>query len=321
MDWNWGILAASVVIGFVVGLTGMGGGALTTPILVTFFGVHPLAAVSSDLVSSAITKPFGSYVHMRQGTVHWRIVLWLTIGSVPSAFLGVLLLRVVGGSAAQIDEFVKYALGIALLVGAFALTTRAYVQLVSSTRQKSDARPETPVDATPQPRVALTIALGAAGGLMVGLTSVGAGSLMLIGLMAVYPLLSANRLVGTDLMQSIPLVLAASAGSLLFGSVDWSLTLAVTIGSIPGVIIGATLSSRVSGRLVRRALAVMLLASGLKQLGLSNVLTMEAIVIAFVGGTLVWMLARRSRGLASTARGQRRIVERLAAHAAAERHP
>jgi uncharacterized membrane protein YfcA len=274
----------------------MGGGALTTPILVGIFGIPPFVAVSSDVVAAALIKPFGSFVHARRGTVHWRVVLWLSVGSVPAAFLGVFLLRHFGGSLDQINRFVKTAMGVALLIAATALVYRAYARLIEVTRPPTHPAARYHDDVTPAPRVVLTVGLGAVGGIMVGMTSVGAGSVMLIALMLIYPGLTANRLVGTDLAQSVPLVLGASISNLLFGAVDWGVTFAVAGGSIPGVLIGATLSSRLNGRMVRRALAVMLLASGLTALKVPTGWIIAAILLAAAGGTAVWVFTLRKSG-------------------------
>jgi uncharacterized membrane protein YfcA len=247
---------AGLGVGIIVGLTGMGGGALMTPLLVLVFGVPPVAAVSSDLAASAVMKPFGGWVHARRGTVNWTLVGWLCAGSVPSAFLGVLLLRLLGDDAA-VQHAIKIALGIALLLAAGGLLLKAW----ASRRRRGDG-PAEPITVRPVP----TLLLGAAGGLIVGLTSVGSGSLIIVALLALYPKLRANDLVGTDLVQAIPLVTAAALGHALFGDLQLDIAGAVLIGSIPGVLIGARISSRAPGGLVRGALIVVLLASALKLL-------------------------------------------------------
>ncbi|MEP6798468.1 MAG: sulfite exporter TauE/SafE family protein, partial [Lapillicoccus sp.] len=264
---------ASFGIGIVVGLTGMGGGALMTPVLVLFFGVPPLAAVSSDLVAAAVMKPVGSFVHLRRGTVNLGLVKWLCVGSIPSAFGGVLLLKSFG-SGEQVQNAIKLSLGIALLLAAAGLIVRAYLRLLERARNADGSaaplpqgRPEVKV------RIARTIIIGAVGGLVVGMTSVGSGSLIIIALMTLYPTLKASELVGTDLLQAVPLVASAALGHILFGDFQLNLTLSLLLGSIPGVWIGAQLSSRAPGGIVRRALAFVLLASALKLLGATNVLT------------------------------------------------
>ncbi|MEE4025373.1 sulfite exporter TauE/SafE family protein [Gordonia sp. PKS22-38] len=298
---NYEMAIAALGIGIVIGLTGMGGGALMTPTLVLFFNVPPLTAVSSDLVVSAATKPVGTVVHTRNGTVHWKIVLWLVIGSVPAAFSGALVISWLG-PLAGVSEFVKTALGIVLLIAAAGLVGRAYLTL------RQNMRPDPSAVAGPPPatgndiavRMLPTLAVGVIGGLVVGLTSVGSGSLVIIALMALYPFLSANWLVGTDLAQAVPLVIAAAAGHLLFGDVDWSVVAPLLVGSIPGAYIGARLSSRASAGLVRRALALVLVTAGLKMLGVSNLWTLIGLGIALVVGTVGWMVIRMRYGLKAT---------------------
>lgn len=250
---------AGLGVGIIVGLTGMGGGALMTPILVLLFGVHPVAAISSDLAASAIMKPFGGYVHARQGTVNWKLVLWLCAGSVPSAFLGVLLLRLFG-SDESVQHAVKIALGAALLLAAGGMLLKAW-----TSRRNGDGPPAA-ITVRPLP----TVLIGVMGGVVVGLTSVGSGSLIIVALLALYPKLRANDLVGTDLIQAVPLVTAAALGHAFFGDLHLDIAGAVVLGSIPGVLIGSRISSRAPGGLVRAALVIVLLASALKLFDLST---------------------------------------------------
>ena len=312
---DWGLALAALGIGIVVGLTGMGGGALMTPVLVLFFGVPPLTAVSSDLIASAAMKPVGSAVHMRHGTVHWKLVMWLVVASVPTAFCGALIIAVVG-PLAGVTAFVKTTLGVVLLIAAVGLVIRAYISMADHARQMQGLPPRRPVaaDGKIPVRIVPTLIVGALGGLMVGLTSVGSGSLIIICLMALYPMLSANRLVGTDLVQAVPLVIAAAAGHLLFGEVDWSIVWPLVIGSIPGAFIGAQFSSRVPGGIVRRALALVLLVAGFKMLGASNEATLIALVVALVAGTIGWMYLRTRQGLRPMAWQDRRQAELEGAH-------
>lgn len=293
------VVAAGLVVGFVVGLTGMGGGALMTPVLVLFFGVAPLAAVSSDLVASAVMKPVGSFVHMRRGTIDWSLVRWLMAGSVPSAFVGVLVLRALG-DAGDVQQVVRISLGVALLVAAAGLVYKSYRTMLGRARDKA-ARARGEVVHTPPPgpvvvRPLPTLLTGVAGGLIVGMTSVGSGSLIIIALLALYPTLTANRLVGTDLVQAVPLVASAALGHMLFGDFQLDLTAALLLGSIPGVYLGAQMSSRAPGWIIRRALALVLVASGLKLLGVPNGVLGAIIVVAAVLGPLVWSRVRRRSG-------------------------
>ena len=295
---------AAFGIGIVVGLTGMGGGALMTPVLVLFFQVPPLTAVSSDLVASAVMKPVGSFVHLRRGTVHLGLVKWLCIGSIPGAFSGVLIARALGRGE-DVQNLVRTALGVALLLAAFGLIVRAYIRLVEHARLRdgraaplSQERPD--VVLRPWP----TIVLGALGGIVVGLTSVGSGSLIIIALMVLYPTLTASQLVGTDLVQAVPLVASAALGHILFGDFKLELTTGLLLGCIPGVWVGAHLSARLPGGLVRRALAFVLLASALKLLSLPNTETGIALLATLLVAPVIWMLVRRHYGYPALARGR-----------------
>lgn len=302
------LVVAAFCVAIVVGLTGMGGGALMTPALVLIFGVPPLAAVSSDLVASAVMKPIGSWVHWRNKTVNLRVVMWLVVGSVPAAFCGVLILKWMGpGQSVQIG--VKLALGVALLVSATLLAVRSYLKMVERAKKRSGRLlPKPASELPPRIRPVPTIILGIIGGLIVGMTSVGSGSIIIIGLMMLYPALKANQLVGTDLFQAVPLVASAALGHAFFGDLDLGLTLPLLIGSIPGVYLGAQLSSRLSGGFIRRALAFVLLASGLKMLDVTNQTTVVILVLALLLAPLAWMLLRRRHGLPALATSDMRRV-------------
>jgi uncharacterized membrane protein YfcA len=293
---NWTLVAASLGIGIVVGLTGMGGGALMTPVLVLFFGIPPLTAVSSDLVAAAVMKPVGSAVHIRRGTVQWSLVRWLCVGSVPAAFAGVLIARSLGHGA-NVQTIIQRALGGALVIAAVGLFVRAYSRLAERARAR-DGRLGPDPQGPPKVRVKIwpTVVVGVVGGVVVGMTSVGSGSLIIIALMALYPGLRASELVGTDLVQAVPLVASAAFGHILFGDFKLALTVSVIAGSMPGAFIGAQLSSRLRGALIRRALAFVLLASALRLLGASNWVTAGTLFgLAILAGP-VWMVLRRRQG-------------------------
>jgi uncharacterized protein len=311
---NFDLLLASAafVIGIVVGLTGMGGGALMTPMLMLFFDVMPLTAVSSDLVASAVMKPVGSVVHLRRGTVHLGLVKWLCVGSIPAAFSGVLIARFLGGGE-EVQNVIRLALGIALLLAAAGLIVRAYIRLVEHARRR-DGR----ADPLPQgrPRLQLrplpTVVVGIVGGVVVGMTSVGSGSLIIIALMTLYPRLKASELVGTDLVQAVPLVASAALGHILFGDFQLDITASLLLGCIPGVWLGAHLSARAPGGVVRRALAFVLLASALKLLNVSNADTALILLLVAIVAPLLWMIVRRRHGfpaLASRGEGARRSTD------------
>jgi hypothetical protein len=272
------VAIAGLLVGFTVGLTGMGGGALMTPILVLLFRVPPLAAVSSDLVAAVVMKPVGGGVHLRRGTVNFGLVRWLMVGSVPAAFAGVLLLRLLGDGRV-IQARVREALGVALVLAALSIVAKAALQARAARRDGERPRAgRPPFHARRLP----TVLVGALGGLVVGMTSVGSGSLMIVLLMLLYPALSSAELVGTDLVQAVPLVGSAALGHVLFGDFKLDLTASLLIGSVPGVYLGAKVSSRAPDALVRPALALILLASGLKLVDLGT-----AQVALVLGGTAV----------------------------------
>lgn len=286
-----GIALAGLLVGFVVGLTGMGGGALMTPILVFFFRVDPLTAISSDVVSSLFMKPAGAAVHLVRRTANLELVGWLCVGSVPAAFLG----------AVAVDQFsltpgfgdtLLTMLGLALLLASAGLIVRAWLQM-SRKRLPWGEGAAPMVSAEVVVRRLPTIAVGAVGGVMVGLTSVGAGSLVIVLLLMLYPQLKPSQLVGTDLVQAIPLVAAASLGHLLFGSFSLGVTASMLIGAIPGTFLGAQVSSRAPGGIIRRALAILLMASGLKLVGAPTPVVLIASVAAVAAGPLAWIALRR----------------------------
>ena len=297
---NWWLVLTALGVGVVVGLTGMGGGALMTPILVIFFGITPLAAVSSDLVSAAVMKPVGSIVHIRRGNVQWSLVRWLCIGSIPAAFAGVLIARFVVGNDASVQNLVQRALATALVIAAAGLFVRAYHRLAERAGIRDGRLPPLPQG---RPSVAVrpgpTLAVGIVGGLIVGLTSVGSGSLIIVALMALYPGLRASQLVGTDLVQAVPLVMSAALAHILFGQFELGVTGALLLGSIPGAYLGAQLSSRLPGALIRRALAFVLLASALKLFGVSSGWLLVGIGALGALAGPIWMVLRRRHGFAA----------------------
>lgn len=288
----WKALAGALV-GFTVGLTGMGGGALMTPILVLLFNVDPGTAVSSDLLASLIMKPVGATVHFRQGTVQWSLARWLVLGSVPAAFAGVFVLNELG-SGDDVAKRIKTLLGWALIVAALAMIARAFLAArsrVRATPQEGDGSEgdgSEPGESVVQPKRVATVLIGLAGGFIVGMTSVGSGSLMIVMLLLLYPRLTARELVGTDLVQAIPLVGSATLSHALFGHVDVSLTGSLLIGSLPGVYLGARVSSRAPDVIIRPALVVILLASALKLLDFSNAALGTSLLLLVLVGAPLW---------------------------------
>jgi len=288
---NWSISLAGLVVGLTVGVTGMGGGALMTPILVLLFGVDPLAAVSTDVVASLVMKPIGGAVHARRGTVHTGIVRWLALGSVPAAFGGVLILKTLG-EGEQLSNRLTTILGVTLVIAAAAMTARV---VLSAHRQWATLPPaDVPV------RKWLTLGVGVVGGLVVGMTSVGSGSLMIVLLLTLYPRLSSSSLVGTDLVQAIPLVAAAALGHVLFGDLRLGLTGALLVGAVPGVYLGARVSSKAPDSLIRPLLVAVLIASALKLLEVPTGIVIAVGVVAGSGvAGIEWVQSRRHEVRAS----------------------
>ncbi|MGH9020995.1 MAG: sulfite exporter TauE/SafE family protein [Acidimicrobiales bacterium] len=274
------LILGSAVVGLLIGMTGMGGGALMTPMLVLLFGVSPSAAISSDLVAALFMKPAGVAIHFRRRTVQTPIVRYLCYGSVPAAFVGTFVMHLMGESPTA-EHNLEMFLGAALVIGAVSMIARALL----TSHPHSDA----PLRVRP----ALTVAVGVIGGFMVGLTSVGAGSLILVLLLVLYPSFRSDRLVGTDLAQSIPLTAAATLGTLLFGHVTLGLTGSIIIGGVPAVLAGSLVSSRPNTYLMRPVITGVVLLSGLKYLGLStDALGVTALPV--IVAVAVWVLRLRS---------------------------
>ena len=273
------VTLAGLFVGLIVGMTGMGGGALMTPILILLFGMQPLAAVSSDLVASMVMKPIGAAVHLRRKTVHGRLALLLVIGSVPSAFLGVLILQRYSAGV-ELQYWVKRALGAALMLVVTTLVVRPFLA-----RWRSSTPPPEKLVVKTIP----TLLIGVLGGLIVGLTSVGSGSLIMMMLLLSYPSIRLTQLVGTDLVQAVPLVASAALAHMLFGDFHLGITASILLGSLPGIYIGARFSSRASDRVIRPVLVVVLVASALKLLGASDwvVGLVSASIAAFAIGHFV----------------------------------
>ena len=279
------IVLGSAVVGLLVGLTGAGGGALMTPMLILLFGVKPVTAISSDLVAAVVMRPFGAGVHLRAGTVNVRLVRWMVLGSVPAAILGAYFLHLLGNSKSS-QSNIEVVLGSALLVGAGAMVLRYALD-----RRGGNGRDATIHDVVPRP--VPTIVIGIIGGLIVGMTSVGAGSLMIVLLLFLYPRIGAKQLVGTDLTQAVPLTLAAGIGALLFGHVSFAVTTSLIIGSVPAVLVGSWLSSTIPDRYIRPVIAFAIFASGLKYVGLGTTTLGWVLCVTLLAGACAWLIEAR----------------------------
>lgn len=302
MHVDLSLSVAGLVVGLLVGLTGMGGGALLTPLLVLVFRVSPLAAISSDLLTSLVMKPVGGAVHLRRRTVDWRLVGWLTVGSVPAGFVGALTIGSIARVAGVQDDL-KVVIGIALCAAVALMVLRQVLDRRGRRRDSGSAAPEGPLVVHPL----RTVAIGVVGGFAVGMTSVGAGSLIIAMLLMAYPRLRPAQLVGTDIVQAVPLVAAATLGHLLFGDVHFALTAALLLGALPGVYLGARLSAQGPAAVIRPIIAAVLLASALALLQAGS-----AVVVTGAVAGLVTMIVLRSDGAqpgASAAGAEGRAVE------------
>jgi uncharacterized membrane protein YfcA len=258
-----------------------------TPMLILLFGVKPSAAISSDLVAAVIMRPVGAGVHLRKGTVNRSLVGWMVLGSVPMAFLGSYLLQQMGHAKAA-QQNIETALGAALLLGAAAMVLR-YVM---------DSRSGAGRTGTVQeivPHKARTVAIGMIGGVVVGMTSVGSGSLMIILLLFLYPTIGAKQLVGTDLSQAVPLTAAAALGALAFGHVEFGVTTSLIIGSVPAVLIGSMLSSSAPDRYIRPVITFVVAASGLKYVGVGTTTLGWILCATLFVAACTWLARNRMR--------------------------
>jgi uncharacterized membrane protein YfcA len=283
------LLLVSFGVGIVVGLTGMGGGALMTPALI-FLGVSPTAAVANDLVAASINKSVGAGVHWKHGSPNLRLAGWLMLGSVPTAFAGAFIIEALGADEEQ-QEFVVTALGFALLFTAATYALRMYLQLRLVTEGNEVPDRDPPVRPLP------TLAVGAVGGLLVGITSVGSGSLIMVALLLLYPTLSAVRLVGTDLVQAVPLVLSAAVSHVLLNGIDWGVLIPLVVGGSPGTFLGARLANWVSQSIIRRGIVIVLSLTGLKMLGVPPEIVGIVGAAMLLLGPLLWGYLRQTRGL------------------------
>lgn len=243
------------LVGALVGLTGVGGAALLTPALM-WFGINPSVAVATDLFYNSITKLFGSIQHIRQKTIDLALVKMLAIGSVPSAIGAVLLVQAYPPLAAHQDAILKHALGVVLIVVALATIAKQFFTKLGSNKWQDLPLGE---------KRGLTIAIGAVLGFLVGLTSIGSGSLFALAMLFFYRMKAAS-LVGTDILHAFVLVTAAGAMHAFYGNIDYMLAFNLLLGSVPGVLLGSRLSAKVPGRPLRTFMATIILISGLKLL-------------------------------------------------------
>jgi Predicted permeases len=297
------LTVVGLIVGLLVGLTGMGGGALLTPLLVLVFRVSPLAAVSSDLLTSLVMKPVGGAVHLRHRTVNWALVGWLTLGSVPAGFAGAVIIGAIG-HAAGVEDSLKLIIGIALCASVAMTILRQVLDRRIRLRENRDGITED-LDPPLVVRPVRTVAIGLVGGLAVGMTSVGAGSLIIALLLIAYPRMRPAQLVGTDIVQAVPLVAAATFGHLLFGDVQFALTASLLLGALPGVYLGARFSAQGPAAVIRPVVAAVLLASALALLKVDTTL----VVVGAAAGLVTMIMLRPPRRTPAPAPAQARELD------------
>ncbi len=247
-------ICAGFVVGLLVGLTGVGGGSLMTPILLIFFNVKAAVAVGTDLLYASITKSVGIFAHGKLGNIDWKIVRLLAYGSIPASLLTLLYLKDLDIASDHAVSSIKFWLGIALLLTSISVLFRNQLAKLSKTGHWIN----------PQYTPALTVILGIILGFLVTLTAVGAGALGVTALLILYPKISITKIVGTDVAHAVPLTLVAGLGHASLGTVDYSLLGTLLIGSIPGIWIGSHLSAKVAEHWVRTLLALILVYVGQK---------------------------------------------------------
>ncbi|MCZ0754518.1 sulfite exporter TauE/SafE family protein [Anoxybacillus sp. J5B_2022] len=249
-----GVAMMGLLVGFLVGLTGVGGAALLTPILV-MIGIQPSIAVGTDLVYNSVTKLFGVIQHWRQKTINFQLVKYLAIGSIPSAVAAIGMLRVFEAEFHNQEQIIKHALGYVLILVSIAILIRTFFD--------EKLRPNRWQLKTIEEKRGLTIAIGAVFGFIVGLTSIGSGSLFALAMLYLYRL-NASELVGTDIAHAFLLVSVAGLLHANAGSVNYALVGNLLVGSIPGVLIGSTLSAKVPTKPLRTVIAGIIIISGIK---------------------------------------------------------
>jgi uncharacterized membrane protein YfcA len=252
MDWLTTFAGFSV--GLIVGVTGVGGGSLMTPLLVLLFGVAPVTAVGTDLLFASLTKAGGALAHARRGNVDWSVVAWLAAGSVPASAVTLVLLHLFVPHPDKLSAIISVALGIALILTACALVFRDRLHAWAARRA--------PASVDRRATARRTIFIGAVLGALVTVSSVGAGALGVTALFFLYPGLAAARIVGTDIAHAVPLTLVAGLGHAAAGVVDWKLLATLLLGSLPGIWLGSSLSQKIPERVLRTGLAAMLVLIG-----------------------------------------------------------
>ena len=257
MDFAFTI--AGFAVGFIVGLTGVGGGSLMTPLLVLGFGIKPVIAVGTDLLYAAITKSGGIFVHNKKGSIEWRIVGFLSLGSIPSSIIAVAILKRLEESGIDYNHLITMSLSVALILTSIALLFKQQLQKLGQNERLHAIRTLHRQLQTP-----MTVTAGIILGFLVTLSSVGAGALGAAILFFLYPRLPAIKIVGTDLAHAVPLTAVAGLGHVHLGTIDYQILIYLLLGSLPGIYIGSHIANRLPESILRPALASMLLLIGVR---------------------------------------------------------
>jgi uncharacterized membrane protein YfcA len=256
VDWLYTL--SGFLVGLIVGVTGVGGGSLMTPLLVLFFGISPATAVGTDLLYASITKSMGGWVHAAKGSVDWKVVKLLALGSIPAAIITITLLKVLALEEKTLRSLVTSILSVALLATAAALLLKDWIKKIA---RRDDG---TVYEIHHRHLPAATVVTGVVVGALVTISSIGAGVLGTVAILFLYPRLPAVKVVGTDIVHAVPLTAVAGLGHMALGTVDFVLLGSLLLGSLPGIYIGSHLSAKVPEKVLRPLLATMLLIIGLK---------------------------------------------------------
>jgi len=285
---TWQFTLSGFLIGALVGVTGMGGGSLLTPILVIFFGFKPTLAVGTDILHGAIFKSFGAVRHRRLGTVHARLTLWMFLGSGPMSLLGVVVATWLTNHSSSAESIESYAIGVALVIGGIGLVAKTFVKIGV---QPDDA----PFILERRDRL-IAFTLGAVCGFVVGLTSVGSGTFFGLVMVMVFPL-TLPKIVGTDIFHAAALLWVAGFGHLVAGNVDLHAMAWLLLGSIPGILLTSHFTLKVPERALRLGLACVLMLSGIKLIDFAGATYVIAVgaVVAGIGFALWGLVARLGR--------------------------
>ena len=288
---TWQLALAGLLVGILVGMTGMGGGSLMTPILILVFGFDAKVAVGTDILHGAVFKSFGAVRHRMLGTVHARLALWMLLGSAPMSLVGV---QLASGFDESTDSTMSRLVGGALILGGLGFLAKTFI------RGRSD---DAPFLLRSRDRV-IAVTIGATCGFVVGLTSVGSGTFFGLAMLLVYPL-TAQKIVGTDILHAAALLWVAGLGHLLHGNVNLHAMAWLLVGSIPGILLGSQMSIRIPERSLRFAFAFVLVLSGIKLVGVPQASLIVLVALCFGALVLVVFVVRQwlaSRAVAAVER-------------------